>query len=63
MKCSSCEQLLICKSCERPFQPRSAEAHMAAYQPDMEVICPECEEVLVCKACGYVFGEVQEDEE
>jgi hypothetical protein len=36
---------------------------MAAYQPDMEVICPECEEVLVCKACGYVFGEVQEDEE
>jgi hypothetical protein len=62
MKCSFCEQPLVCKSCGRPVLPRSREGHVAVYQPDMEVSCPECQEVLVCKACGYVYGEGEEQE-
>jgi hypothetical protein len=61
MKCSFCEQALVCKSCGKPFQPRRAATHVAAYQPDMEVSCPECQEVLVCKVCGYVYGEQTEE--
>ena len=62
MKCSFCEQLLVCKSCKKAFQPHQAEALMATYQPDMQVMCPECHELLTCKSCGYVYGE-DEDEE
>jgi hypothetical protein len=62
IKCSFCEQPLICKSCSRPFRPRHGETHVGAYQPDMEVSCPECKEVLVCKACGYIYGEDEEAE-
>jgi DNA-directed RNA polymerase subunit RPC12/RpoP len=61
MKCSFCDQPLICKSCGRPFRPLRGETHLAAFQPDMEVKCPECKEVLACKLCGFVFGEVEED--
>jgi DNA-directed RNA polymerase subunit RPC12/RpoP len=63
MKCSFCEQPLVCKSCGKPFQPKKGETHLAIFQPDMEVACPECEEVLVCKACGYVFGSTEEEQE
>jgi DNA-directed RNA polymerase subunit RPC12/RpoP len=63
MKCSFCEQLLACKSCGKPFQPRRAETHLAAFQPDMEISCPECQKVLSCKACGFVYGGSADDEE
>lgn len=62
MKCSFCEQPLICKSCGRPFHPRGSEGHVAVYQPDMIVYCPECKAMLVCKSCGYAYGEEEEDE-
>ena len=57
MKCSFCEQPLVCKHCRKPFQPRSGEAHIGVYQPDMEIACPECQKVMVCKVCGFVYGE------
>jgi rubredoxin len=57
MKCSFCEQPLVCKSCRRPFHPRKGETHLGAYQPDTQVACPECQKVLTCAACGYVYGE------
>jgi hypothetical protein len=63
IRCSYCEQALVCKHCNRPYQARGAEAHVAVYQPDMEVHCPMCEQVLVCKQCGFVYGgEGEEDE-
>jgi hypothetical protein len=60
MKCSFCEQPLICKACGRPFHARSGETHVAVYQPDMAIACPHCEKQLVCKACGFVYGEDEE---
>jgi hypothetical protein len=62
MKCSFCEQPLVCKSCRQPVRPRKGETHLALYQPDVQVQCPECQKVLVCKACGYVYGEEELDE-
>jgi rubredoxin len=63
MKCSFCEQPLVCKACHHPFQPRRGETHVAAYQPDMQVYCPECQKLLTCQACGYVYGEEEEPDE
>jgi hypothetical protein len=63
MKCAFCELPLACQVCGKPYQPRSAAAHTAAYQPDMEVCCPECQAVLACRACGYVYGEVDDEGE
>lgn len=63
MKCSFCEQPLVCKFCNSPVQPRRGETHLAIYQPDMEVQCPACQKVLTCKACGFVYGESEGDEE
>jgi hypothetical protein len=63
MKCSFCDQPLVCKTCNRPFHPRQSEPHLAAYQPDMRVSCPECHKVLVCKQCGYVYGEEEDEAE
>jgi hypothetical protein len=63
IKCSFCEQPLICKACGRAFQPRRGEAHVAVYQPDMAISCPECQKQLVCKACGFVYGEDEETAE
>ena len=57
LKCSFCEEPLVCASCKKPMRPRGSEAHAAVYQPDMEVLCPECQQVLVCRACGFVYGE------
>jgi hypothetical protein len=57
MKCSFCEQTLVCKYCRLPFQPRKGETHLGAYQPDTQVACPECQKVLTCAACGFVYGE------
>jgi hypothetical protein len=57
MKCCFCEAPLVCKGCSRPFHPRGSETLMAAYQPDMQVVCPECQKLLVCKSCGFVYGE------
>lgn len=62
MKCSFCEQALVCKSCDKPFHPTKAETHLGAFQPDTEVSCPECQAVLVCKACGYRYGGEEDDE-
>lgn len=62
IKCSFCEQSLACKSCGKPFHPRTAEGHVGVYQPDMHINCPECQNVLTCKACGFVYGEEEEDE-
>jgi hypothetical protein len=60
MKCSFCEQTLVCKACRRPFQPRRGETHLGAYQPDMQVSCPECQKVLACAQCGYVYGDPED---
>jgi len=57
IKCSFCEQPLVCKHCRSPFQPRSGEAHVGIFQPDTEIACPECLKVLTCKACGFAYGE------
>ena len=62
IKCSFCEQPLVCKSCGQTIHPRQEETHIGLYQPDMAVSCPACQKPLVCKACGYAFGEVEEDE-
>jgi hypothetical protein len=62
MKCSFCEQPLVCQHCHKPFQPRSGEAHVGAYQPDMEIACPQCQKVLICQVCGFVYGEPGGDE-
>ena len=62
MKCSFCEQPLVCKSCGKAFQPKQGETHLGAYQPDMEISCPECQHVLACKSCGYVYGEDQDED-
>jgi hypothetical protein len=63
LRCSFCEQPLVCKSCKKPVRPRHGEAHVAVYQPDMHVTCPECQKLLACQACGYVYGEQEEDED
>jgi hypothetical protein len=63
MKCSFCEQPLVCKTCGKAFVPRRAETHQGTFQPDTQVSCPECQKVLVCKACGFVYGEEEKDEE
>jgi hypothetical protein len=63
LKCSFCEQPLVCKSCGQPFQSRRAETHVGVYQPDMQIYCPECEKLLVCKACGYIYGESEGETE
>ena len=60
IKCSFCEQALVCKACGRPFRPRQGETYTAVYQPDMAISCPECQTLLVCKACGYAYGEEKE---
>ena len=60
MKCSFCEQPLVCQACRHPFHPRRGETHMAAFQPDMQVNCPECQQPLVCKACGYGYGQEED---
>ena len=62
MKCSFCEQPLVCKACRQPFRPASGESHFAIYQPDVEVLCPSCQNVLTCLACDYVYGETDEEE-
>jgi hypothetical protein len=62
MKCSFCDEPLVCKACSRPFHPHQAAHHAAVYQPDMQVTCPECHQPLVCKACGYAYGEEEKEE-
>jgi hypothetical protein len=63
IKCSFCEQPLLCKACGKPFRPRRSETHVGVYQPDMEIYCPECQQVLVCKVCSYSYGGTDEDAE
>ena len=63
IKCSFCEQPLMCKACGHPFRPRHGETHLGIYQPDMEVSCPDCQTVLVCKLCGFIYGEDQAEAE
>jgi hypothetical protein len=62
IKCSFCEQPLVCKGCHRAFRPRRGETHIGVYQPDMEVNCPECQKVLVCNACGFMYGTEESDD-
>jgi uncharacterized protein YbaR (Trm112 family) len=57
VKCSFCEQPLVCHACKRPFQARTPEGHVAVFQPDMQILCPGCQQTLICRACGYVYGE------
>lgn len=63
MKCSFCEQLLICKHCDKPFHPKKSETYAGVYQPDTEVDCPECHKVLACRGCGFVYGGEQDDKD
>jgi hypothetical protein len=53
----------VCKACGKPFHSRRAEAHVAVYQPDMQIYCPECQKLLTCKACGYVYGQSEGETE
>jgi DNA-directed RNA polymerase subunit RPC12/RpoP len=62
IKCSFCEQPLLCKTCGKPFRAHRGDTHVAVYQPDMEVACPECQHRLVCKSCGYVYGDDDDSE-
>lgn len=62
MKCSFCEAPLVCKACNSSFHPRASETLIAAYQPDMQVVCPECQKLLACKSCGFVYGEEEDAE-
>lgn len=63
MKCSFCEQPLVCKACQTPFQPPSGEAHLGVYQPDTAVHCPKCQKPLICKNCGFDYASDEEDED
>ena len=63
MKCSFCEQPLVCQACQRPFQPRDPATYTAVFQPDTEVPCPECHQKLTCLACGFVYGEPSGDDD
>jgi hypothetical protein len=63
IKCSFCEQPLVCEACHRPVQPRHGETHVGLYQPDMAVSCPDCQELLVCRNCGFAYGEEDRDGE
>ncbi|HZU38280.1 MAG TPA: hypothetical protein VFA18_20315 [Gemmataceae bacterium] len=63
MKCSFCEQPLVCNTCGKPFQPRRGETHLGVYQADTAVSCPECHALLVCRGCGYAYGEDEQKEE
>jgi hypothetical protein len=63
IRCSFCEQPLVCKACGQPVRPSRPESHLAVYQPDMAVTCPSCQELVVCKACGFTYGEEREEEE
>ena len=63
MKCSFCEQPLVCKSCGHAFHAKRGETHVGVYQADVAVSCPECQKLLVCKACGYAYGETEESAE
>ena len=56
IKCSFCEQPLVCKACHKPFRPRRGDTHLGVYQPDMAVSCPECQKLLICKHCGFAYG-------
>jgi hypothetical protein len=62
MKCSFCEQTLVCQNCGRPVQPRQEKEFLTLYQPDMRVTCPECQKVLVCKLCGFVYCPQEEED-
>ena len=57
IRCSFCEEPLLCKNCDKAFRPRRSETHVGIYQPDMSVSCPECQQLLVCKYCGFAYGE------
>jgi hypothetical protein len=61
IRCSFCEEPLVCKSCGKPFRPRGSETHAGIYQPDMAVSCPECQQLLICRNCGFVYGEQEEE--
>ena len=63
IKCSFCEHPLVCKSCGEPFRPRTGDAHLAVYQPDVAISCPECKNLLVCKDCGFAYGEDEVQDE
>ena len=66
VRCSFCEQPLLCKACNRPFVPRDLDTHRALYQPEYLVVCPDCHEptrirhttlddgkrIRVCQHCG-----------
>jgi hypothetical protein len=62
LRCSFCEQPLVCKACRRPFRPRQGETHVGLYQPDMAVSCPECQKPLVCQQCGFAYGEDESED-
>ncbi len=62
MKCSFCEQPLVCQACKQPVRPRREGTHVGLYQPDMAIYCPECQKLLVCKVCGFAYGEDENEE-
>jgi hypothetical protein len=61
MKCSFCEQPLVCKTCNQSFRPKTGDTHLDAFEPGTKVLCPECQAVLVCKGCGYRYGGEEEE--
>jgi hypothetical protein len=63
IKCSFCEQPLVCRECHRPVRPTQGATHLGIYQPDMAVNCPECKQPLACRHCGFVYGSDENDED
>jgi hypothetical protein len=63
MRCSFCEQELVCAACGKAFVPPDPATHQALYQPEYLVVCPACQEPLVCKACGFAYGSEEEEED
>ncbi len=55
MVCNSCQEVLICESCQTEYAPRSQEAYEALMRPELPVYCPECEAIVVCHWCKMVY--------
>jgi hypothetical protein len=63
MKCCFCDEPLRCKACGADYEPPSARAHEALYEPETAILCPACRRLLVCRSCRFAYGEPTDDDE
>ena len=56
MKCTSCEQPLVCAECGKAFRAPDESVYRATHEPESAVTCPVCEAPLVCRLCGYAYS-------